>query len=61
MNERGNRFCSGKRFNSVRIIFKRESGNYINNTNENREAALKEKPSSNLRCCRAPNIDRSQI
>lgn len=53
--------CSGKRFNKVRIIFKREGGNYINNTNENREAVLKEKPSSILRCCRAPNIDRRRI
>ena len=53
--------CSGKRFNKVRIIFKREGGNYINNTNENREAVLKEKPSSTLRCCRAPNIDRRRI
>lgn len=49
--------CSGKCFNRVRIIFKREGGNYINN----REAVLKEKPSSILRCCRAPNIDRRRI
>ena len=53
--------CSGKRFDSVRIVLKGKGGNYINKTDKNTEIVLKEKLMSILRCCRVQDTDRSQI